>query len=195
MFESNCFHTCIGNTNLFSEPEVFLTVSSEAGYETVENTTILLDRKLELNWNNFDNHQDGDIVALFNSNPEQLLPSFLSVLSPSVNIIESVPVSNSKGYFKTSIKYERMNLTSTSEPCAPGYWIGYLRQNPLSHRNYLVVKSNCLRIYPRWMKSLKDVIGHRSVHSVMIPGTHNAGSIRYYDGLGSENPVTHYAVW
>lgn len=55
---------------LFQEPEVFITVCSSAGVVKYGKHSRNLDRRLEMNWNNFEDHQPGDIVALFDCDPE-----------------------------------------------------------------------------------------------------------------------------
>jgi len=70
-----------------------------------------------------------------------------------------------------------------------GFWVAYLRtENGVTS----VLQSSCLQVYPTWMKDLKNEIGNVPLHSLMIPGTHNAGSWIYYQGLPSEGVVIQY---
>ena len=38
------------------------------------------------------------------------------------------------------------------------------------------MKVNCMRLRPNWMYEDRHIIGDMPLHSLMIPGTHNAGA-------------------
>lgn len=50
---------------LFEEPQVFITVCSTAGQAKFGKHILSLDRRLELNWNNFKDFRNGDIIGVF----------------------------------------------------------------------------------------------------------------------------------
>ena len=54
--------------------------------------------------------------------------------------------------------------------------------------------TNCFRKYPTWMNDLKDIIGDIPLHSLMIPGTHDAGAIQEYDPVASDPLNVRYSV-
>jgi len=131
--------------------------------------------------------QPGDWVGLFNY-PLTLGDSSKDHPTLALSSIQ-VPPANGTGYFKTGVRFGRPSLTSESDgdDCL-GYWIAYLNSSNVAQ------KTNCFRKYPRWMNQLKEEIGNVPLHSLMIPGTHDAGAIREYDGHGSENLDVRYSV-
>ncbi|ODM98013.1 PI-PLC X domain-containing protein 1 [Orchesella cincta] len=162
---------------LFQGPQVYLTVSPEAGYRNQGGTTILLDRLLVINWANFQNTA-ADVIGIFNEDPSKM----------STKALEEYPVNGTSGSIKSSVRYERRTLSASMERCL-GFWVAYLRTEDGVTS---VLKSSCLQVYPTWMKDLKNEIGNVPLHSLMIPGTHNAGSWIYYQGLPSEGVLIEY---
>ncbi len=181
---------------LFQEPEVFITVCSVAGVAKYGKHARNLDRRLELNWNNFEDHQTGDVVALFDCDPEDK-----SVRSRNGNDIssiidlakEKVDVDSSRGYHRTTVRLERKTLTTKGDTSL-GWWIAYLRRSHTSS-SWLVMKSNSFRIRPHWMRELRNVIGDIPLLSLMIPGTHDAGAWMEYDPVRCENIYVRYYIW
>lgn len=152
-------------------PSVFLTVSSIAK----SRNGILRDRLIEINWNGA-YPRKGDWVGLYDHYPDD------SGSQP----LTQVPVSMSRGYIKTKVRFERMPLHVDQDPCL-GYWIAYVRENS-------VLLRNCLQIYPKWMVEMKDIIGDLPLHALMLPGTHNSGSWKEYDGPSSDTVFLRYLV-
>ncbi|CAL8118844.1 unnamed protein product [Orchesella dallaii] len=177
--------------DLFQEPEVFITVCSVAGVAKFGKSVKNLDRRLVLNWNNFEDHQPGDMVALFDCDPEDK-----DRRCNNSNIIElardSVNVECSRGYQRTTVRLERKNLSTKGETSL-GWWIAYLRRSQTSS-SWLVLKSNTLRIRPHWMRELRNVIGDIPLTSLMIPGTHDAGAYMEYDHIRCENIYVRYYI-
>lgn len=129
-----------------------------------------LDRRLELNWNNFEDHQPGDMVALFDCDPENkdLRDSNKKYVSIIEFAKERIEVTSSRGYHRTTVRLERMQL-STKGDTSLGWWIAYLRMSQTSS-SWLVLKSNAFRTRPHWMRELRNVIGDIPLTSLMIPG-------------------------
>lgn len=50
---------------LFQDPEVFITLCSVAGQAKFGKHMMNLDRRLELNWSNFKDFRNGDLICLF----------------------------------------------------------------------------------------------------------------------------------
>ena len=46
----------------------------------------------------------------------------------------------------------------------------------LPNLRFRTLKVNCIRLRPTWMYEDRHVIGDIPLHSLMIPGTHNAGA-------------------
>jgi hypothetical protein len=155
----------------FEEPSVFLTVSSVAKSQN----GVLKDRLVEINWDEAEPHE-GDWVGLFDHPPDE------SGTDPLTQVNVTLP----RGYIKSDYRLDRLPLDLRQDPCL-GYWIAYMR-------NGYVLKSNCLQIYPTWMHDHKDVIGDSSLHALMIPGTHNSGSWKEYEGPSSDTVFLRYLV-
>lgn len=170
---------------LFQEPQVFLTISTDTDYTTVGGGQyVLFDRMLEMNWDNFQ-HSPNDAIGLFPVNPVGMNASTIED-----NVLELHQVSLGSGNIKTSVRYDRIPLNASMDRCL-GFWVAYLRRdsdNP-------VVTSDCLSIHPTWMNDLKNEISNVPLSSLMIPGTHNAGSWIHYQGWPSENPLIRYTYW
>lgn len=218
----------VEDEGLFStEPDLFLTVSSEpdcphrSWYKPwTWFTETKCDRRLELNWINFDKvfeerdvEQVEDYVGVFRWDPT----SDSSPQPPPLPLDDHrCPVRTrseaAAGYYKTTLRYERpgdengdLSPRGLKNPCFLGYWIAYVRMRKfndgrISNNNEsdstIVVKSKCLRLYPFWMAELKEAIGDLPLTSLMIPGTHNSGSWERYKGLlqSEINPVTTYEI-
>jgi len=150
---------------------VFLTVSSIAKSQS----GALRDRLIELNWNAAE-PQKGDWVGLYDRHPDEA----------GTEPLTQVSVSMSRGFITSEFRFERMPLRVGQDPCL-GYWIAYVRDN-------VVLLTNCLQIYPSWMEDLRDVIGEMPLHGLMLPGTHNSGSWKEYDGPNSDTVFLRYLV-
>lgn len=172
----------VHQAGIFDQPHVFLTLSSVAGLDNGNGEWA--DTQFELNWYGFDTPQDGDWVGLYDENP-----TLNASAVPRASILVN-STSGEKGYHKTNIRFGHPPITSDDEVGTDnclGYWIAY-------HRGTNILVSNCFRKYPRWMKNLREFIGGRRISQLMIPGTHDAGAIRVYDGIPAENPFTRYSV-
>lgn len=138
---------------------------------------------LELHWENFKN-LPGDFIGLFNSNPVE--PFYASSA-----VLEQHQITSGSGSIKTNVRYARTPLNATMNKCL-GFWTAYLRK---VNNKTTVIMSSCLSIHPTWMNDLKDEIGNVPLSSLMIPGTHDAGSWIYYEGPSSETAYTEYTYW
>lgn len=151
-----------------------------------------LDRRLELNWNKFEDHKPGDVVALFDFDPEDK-----NVRSSTTTLLdlakETVEVESSRGYHRTTVRLERKPLSTKGDTCL-GWWIVYMRRSQ-ANSSWLVLKSNTFRTRPHWMRELRNVIGDVPLTSMMIPGTHDAGAFMEYDPVRCENIYVRYYIW
>jgi len=178
------------STVLFKDPEVFLTVSSVAGTAKFGKHAKNIDRRLELNWNNFE-YRPGDFVCLFDFDIEEYSRENRSSNLPDL-ARELIEVSSGhQGYYRSSVRYEKRAL-SVKGNRQMGFWIAYIRNE--NGTAWKVLKSNSLRIFPLWMNELKDIIGDIPLHSLMIPGTHDAGSWMEYDVSRCENIYVRYYI-
>ncbi len=92
-------------TVLFENPHVFITVCSTAGQAKFGKHIINLDRRLELNWSNFKDFRNGDIIGVFdfdvNREPRER-DKGKSIVELAK---ESAAVSGQRGCYKTSVRY------------------------------------------------------------------------------------------
>jgi len=187
-----CLNVTFFPAVLFQDPEVFITVCSVAGQAKFGKHMINLDRRLELNWNNFRDHRNGDLVCLFDFNVEKELPPNKDKTKCIVELAkESASVTGIRGSHRTSVRLERRDYSMNCEKNL-GWWVAYLR---FQAGSWVILKSNNLRIHPTWMRELKDVIGNIPLHSLMIPGSHDAGSWMEYEPSTCENIYVRYYIW
>merc|ERR1739848_264998 len=135
---------------------VFLTVNALTLFAWNGN---LQQRKLELNWTPI---QDGDWIGLFRRGRG----------SRERTLARVNPQEHNSGYFKTDVTFPRhpmMGMRSPKATCVYGFYIAYVRGNR-------TMKVNCMRLRPNWMYEDRHIIGDMPLHSLMIPGTHNAGA-------------------
>ena len=50
-----------------------------------------------------------------------------------------------------------------------------------------VPQFNCIKIQPRWVQDMKEMIGGIQLHSLLIPGSHNAGAYNKFTSYTGEN--------
>ncbi|OXA59358.1 PI-PLC X domain-containing protein 1 [Folsomia candida] len=174
---------------LFEDPHVFITVCSTAGQAKFGKHIISLDRRLELNWTNFQDFRNGDIIGVFDFDVNKDLREKDKGKSIVELAKESAAVTGQRGCYKTSVRYERRPLCAKDRSL--GYWVAYLR---FQTGSWVVVKSNFLKVRPLWMRELKNIIGDIPLHSLMIPGSHDAGSWMEYDHGTCENIYVRYYI-
>jgi len=147
---------------------VFLTVNA---LTTFAWDGSLQQRKLELNWTPPpDGVQNEDWIGLFQRGSRE-------------RTLARIRANNHSGYYKTDITFPRhpmMGMRSPKATCVYGFYIAYVRQNR-------TLKVNCMRLRPNWMYEDRHVIGDMPLHSLMIPGTHNAGA--YDDNVGPSDAL------
>ena len=52
-----------------------------------------------------------------------------------------------------------------------------------------VPQFNCIKIQPRWVQDMKEVVGDLQLHSLLIPGSHNAGAYNKFTSYTGDNGV------
>lgn len=178
---------------LFDEPQVFITVCSQAGQAKFGKHIINLDRRLELNWNNFRDFRNGDIIGIFDFDPTKELREKDKGKCILELAKESSAVTGIRGSYRTAVRYDcqRRLLSAKGDPSL-GYWVAYLR---FREGQWGLLKVNSFKARPYWMRELKDVIGDIPLHSLMIPGAHDAGSWLVYDHASCENIYVRYYIW
>ena len=135
-------------------------------------TGLTYHRQIELNWVHLESNNGW--VGLFYYDP-----SAAGVFDHVSAALFRVDVTSQDGTIRTDIQLELGNTTNISSQTCYGYWIAYFQDGSSTPS-----VTNCYRLYPTCMNDLKDEIGDRPLHSIMIPGTHDAGAWKIY------NPAT-----
>jgi len=148
-----------------------------------------LDRRIELNWNNYEDFHRGDFVALFDFDVSNLRDVKVEELESAAK--ECIGVTESSGSYLTSTRWEKKDLNFKQDPFL-GYWIAYIGER---NGSLQVLQTNSLRLWPTWMNDMKKCIGDIPLHSLMIPGTHDSGSWRPYEASSCENIYVRYYIW
>ncbi|GIX98826.1 PI-PLC X-box domain-containing protein DDB_G0293730 [Caerostris darwini] len=140
---------------------VFLTVSSLMASLTQHG---VVKRRLEINWFGHPPAED-DYIAVYHQDPE------LYPYNDSVLLLE--PHKYPGGYFRTNIEMPiHVDNFNENTRCF-GYWAVYHGENgEIKH-------STCLQLRPFWMKEIAKHISDLKLSEIMIPGSHDAGSIHY----------------
>ena len=132
---------------------VWLTVSPKANRTS--------QRLIEIHWRNAVNSGSDDWIGLFTINPTD---KFME------SAIESVMVnSRESGTYLTQVQFPYRNFSANLTEQCLGYFVAYI------HNNSSLAK-NCIKTNPFWIEKSLPLIGHRTLPSIMIPGTHNSGS-------------------
>lgn len=129
----------------------------------------LMNRMLEINWYNIKADSES-WIGVFEEDP--------SIENSKDPIVRITPTA-SEGSEKTTIRFSVMNFHTSGIPknhCM-GYWVAYFEASTKGP-----VTTNCIRIYPNWMEELKGIIGEKPLTRIMIPGTHDTGSWKVYEG-------------
>ncbi|XP_037788494.1 uncharacterized protein LOC119583837 [Penaeus monodon] len=154
-------------------------------------------RLIQINWE-AEEVQEGDWIGVFERNPKE--PPARSAESSAPDdgapgrgaailwemprpLFWDTPFSTS-GRLTTNVSETRPELAALAVGGCIGHWVGYVR-------NGLCVAAQCLAAHPQWLWDNKDVLGSRSLRSLMLPGTHNAGS---YSVKDTDDVVTAWVV-
>ncbi|KAI5736279.1 hypothetical protein M8J76_001711 [Diaphorina citri] len=169
---------------------IFITISPL--HRTIKHGSVIIEKEIQLNWNAAAHQNETfDSVALYTVDP-----SVYNEAKPEVLIkIADYP----EGFYQTNVSiasaifpagWENTSETSTPEPgehCLP-FWAGTLVNDVLQFLT-------CLKIRPTWMHDHRDVLGHLSVLSLLLPGTHNSACYKKIDlsniaDIITENTIT-----
>jgi len=184
---STVAENCSGESDLYDgEVHVYLTLSALA--ETFMDGRVQ-QRLIELNWINGDSipvdidAESDDWIGLYDQDP---------LAEPTQPLVQ-INASEHDGYFKTNIQYDPSNQSNLSmttevvEDLCLGYWIGYIH-------NGTIIAVNSLKLQPSWMWQNRELLGPVALRNLVLPGTHNAGSYRSYNGHHSDTVFTRYLV-
>lgn len=161
--------------------ELYITISPIASYKKVgiQNRTILMDRRIVLNWHAL-KVENGSTVGLFNKDPRKISTKWSSAALYFIVLKQG----EKQGQAVTPI---RLPKGQSWNGCT-GFWISHYNQNKIH-------EANCFRTFPTWQNDIKERIGMKPLHSLMIPGTHNSGAWHEYNGEASESVFYNYAMW
>ncbi|ODN06260.1 PI-PLC X domain-containing protein 1, partial [Orchesella cincta] len=128
----------------FDTLTIFLTVSPMAKNKANGD---LVDRLIEINWNNAD-PEPGDWIALFDHRPEEGLDDPLETINVTfMDIPTQFLPCHFLGYLKTDYRLDRLPIMTDESRCL-GYWIAYIREEA-------ILMKNCISTFPRWMHELR----------------------------------------
>jgi len=164
---------------------VFLTVNSLA---KVFWNGSFQKRRLELNWVAPPDRQESDFVALYRDDPRWAGPN---------SYLIRVKAGRPGGYFLTKIAFPDIDILHPavlSVPpktmCLYNYYIAYVREGT-------ILKFNCIKIQPRWVEDMKEDgidVGRLQLHSLFIPGSHNAGAYNKFTSYTDDTVLLRYSV-
>nr|XP_040583265.1 uncharacterized protein LOC121131933 [Lepeophtheirus salmonis] len=109
------------------------------------------------------------------------------------NALASYTITNkqtdNRGRFETnvSLPYESLKNLSSDEHRCFNFWIAYVRKTK-------IIRVNCLKTRPQWMYTLRSHIGNIPFHQLMIPGTHNSGAIKEFEGYYADFFTKRFSV-
>jgi len=145
-------------------PAVWMTVSSLVNYEDPGNPR---GKQIILHWR------------------ELTVPSFMS-LGFQEKIVFTAEIFTVSGSILTNVEYsmtdeivqnirEQKDIGTMESP--------YTLINHADTKNAIETKilSSSFKLYPRWMNEFKEVIGDIPLTSLMIPGSHDAGSYQSFE--------------
>ncbi|XP_046652432.1 PI-PLC X domain-containing protein 1-like isoform X1 [Daphnia pulicaria] len=160
-------------------PRVFLTLSPLAKSLPGGNSQ---QRQIELNWHgNGAASQPGDWIGLYEHDPTN---------NPTLPLRQiAVATGKNSGYHKTDVQFGFPAVDRhlfAGDSCL-GYWIGYVR-------NGVTVSSNCIKLRPSWMWQNREKLGSVPLYQLFLPGTHNSGSYRPYNGHSSDTVFMRYLI-
>ncbi|KZS17294.1 PI-PLC X domain-containing protein 1 [Daphnia magna] len=159
-------------------PRVFLTLSPLAKSTAGGN---IQQRQIEINWHgNRAVAQPGDWIGLYEHDP---------VNNPTLPLRQITVDGRNNGYHKTDVQFgfPTIDPQLLIEDTCLGYWIGYIR-------NGVTISINCLKIRPSWMWQNREILGPVSIRQLFLPGTHNSGSYRPYNGHSSDTVFMRYLI-
>ncbi|XP_063873407.1 uncharacterized protein LOC135107458 isoform X2 [Scylla paramamosain] len=146
-------------------------------------------RLLQVNWE-AERLLEGDWVGLFEDDPRppHLRPPPTPMPPTSHRdwrapqpIFWDTPFAT-QGTLTTNYTQPRIELSVLARGGCVGPYVGFVR-------NGVCVAAECLASHPTWLYDHRAVLGNRSLRSLVLPGTHNAGSY----SLADDNDVV--ASW
>ncbi|XP_066972494.1 uncharacterized protein [Macrobrachium rosenbergii] len=81
---------------------------------------------------------------------------------------------STQGQLTSNVTQGRVELQMLAAGGCVGVWTGFIR-------NGIAVAADCLASHPNWLWQNRDVLGSRSLRSLVIPGSHNSGSYSLKD--------------
>uniref|UniRef100_A0A8D8VUC5 PI-PLC X domain-containing protein 1 n=1 Tax=Cacopsylla melanoneura TaxID=428564 RepID=A0A8D8VUC5_9HEMI len=168
---------------------IFITISPL--HRTIKHGSVIIEKEIQLNWNTAVTNETFDSVALYTVDP-----SVYNDAKPEV-LIKIVDYPD--GFYQTNVSIStatfpagwenksEVSMPESGEHCMP-FWAGTLTNDVLQFLT-------CLKIRPTWMHDHRDVLGHLSLLSLLVPGTHNSACYKKIDlsniaDIITENTVT-----
>ncbi|XP_042237589.1 uncharacterized protein LOC121876511 [Homarus americanus] len=139
-------------------------------------------RLLQINWD-AEEILEGDWLGVFEQDPRPPHARPPPTTPPSTTshrfwqmprpLYWDTPFS-SRGTVTTNITQHRAELSVLARGGCVGVFVGFVR-------NGVCVAADCQAAYPTWVFDNRQVLGGRSLRSLVLPGTHNAGSYSLKD--------------
>lgn len=102
------------------------------------------------------------------------------------------PIESSNGSFDTLIDYNYTHFKSiiTTNTSCYGFYVDYHEKG-----NSNPDLSSCLMAYPRWMATMRPVIGHKRFREIFIAGSHDSAAYKDgFDPTKDENIANKYVL-
>ncbi|CAG0920752.1 unnamed protein product [Notodromas monacha] len=165
-------------------PTIYLAINPQADYKTaVDGQTIFIERKIELRWRGGSTYPT-DEVALYLGHPASQNASLLV----SYNVYDHINNRVVTEYQMPRYHFSADDPSAWTKPeCLGNFYGAYLKGGEIT-------STNCLSTLPTWMEDNADAFEKLELRKMLIPGTHDAGAYREYDGLASDNLIVKYAI-
>ncbi|XP_036329031.1 PI-PLC X domain-containing protein 1-like [Rhagoletis pomonella] len=176
-----------------AEGRGFVPIDGITERSTSSPTRYLLEHDADINANNTFVSGSGSLDGMPTEMPRSATtpPRHYWISNNGANdIVAALHPGAASQWFTTGVPFDyelSRNVTATTG--CYGYWASYVNGSGA------ILKSACLRAYPRWMREMHTVVGGMRMRDLFIPGTHDSGSYRpNFDPLLRETLVTKYAL-
>lgn len=124
------------------------------------------DQQLQIYWNiHPDEYEFNDTIAVYEQEPSNNAHQIYTQQIINENGIENTGI-----FF--SMKYDVLSKFNFVQQCIT-FHVAWLRKGE-------ILKTNCLSTQPNWMSERKELLNHRTLKNIIIPGTHSSAAFQTY---------------